>query len=330
MGKKVIALAAALAISCVALTGCDNTPPEIIGLEEESIEVMCGTDFNLNDYVLENVQGVSDETDDGVKEYGLADLEYKIVCDDSIYNSGTGEVDTGEFGDFNVTVSVKDEAGNESSKSFELILNPIEIQKGYYVYKQEFSDKFDLMGYASVENKSRVPLDINEIEFQYVDGDGVTVTGTDMVDYAPKYLAGSKIAYAMDTYAGTNATLRSEEDVQEIVVNVDYSRASSEDPDTLEVGEITRFNDYAYNTSHFAGEAVIANPHNKDVEYYTFLVGMYDSEDNLIGVMNSFDTTPINANSKARVIAGWLPDSLVKPDATVRMQGAASVSKFSS
>lgn len=96
----------------------------------------------------------------------------------------------------------------------------------------------------------------------------------------------------------------------------------------MEVGEITRIDNYQYDTTHFAAEAVLTNPHNRDAEYYTFLVGMYDAEDKLIAVTNSFDTTPINAGGKARVTAGWLPDSRLKPDATVRMQGAACVTKF--
>lgn len=328
MRSKIVVCGLMAALACFALTGCDNTPPEIVGLDEENVEVMCGTEFNLNDYIRDNIEGVTDETDDGTKEYGLDELDYSITCDGEIYDSETGAIDTGEFGDYNVTLSVKDEADNEASKSFTLTLNPIEVQKGFYVYKQEFSDNFDLMGYASFENKSRVPIDIDEVEFQYFDKDGVTITGTDMVDLAPKYLAGSQTGYAMDTFSGTNATLTAEDEVQEIQVNIDYSRAASEDETTLEVGEITRIDNYQYDTTHFAAEAVLTNPHNRNAEYYTFLVGMYDAEDNLIAVTNSFDTTPINAGGKARVTAGWLPDSRLKPDATVRMQGAACVTKF--
>lgn len=328
MRKKLFALVVMSVLACFALTGCDNTPPTINGLDDENVEVLCGTDFNLDDYIKENVASVSDETDDGEEEYQLSDLEYTITCDGDVYDSETGAIDTGEFGEFATTLTVKDESGNEASKSFTLTLNPLEVKKGFYIYKNEFSDSFDLMGYCSFENKSRIPVDIDEVEFQYFDKDGVTVTSNDIVAVAPKHITGKTIGYALDTYAGTNANLESEDDIQTIEIDIDYSRASSEDEDTLEVGEITKIENYQYNMSQFAAEAVLTNPYKRNVENYTFLVGMYDAENNLIGVMENFDITSINADSKAKAIAGWLPDSKVKPDATVRMRGAACVLEF--
>lgn len=329
MKRKVIVCGMILALMCFVLTGCDNTPPTINGLDEQNVEIECGTNFNLNDYIFENVSGITDETDDGTKEYNLTDLEYVITCEGDIYNNETGVINTGEFGDFPVTLQVKDEAGNETTKTFTLKLNPIKIEKGFYVYKQEFSDRLDLLGYASFENKSEVPIDIDWVEFQYLDKDGVTITGTDIVDFAPRHLSGSKLGYAMDTYAGANANLKSEDEIQNVRVNIKYGRATTEDETTLEVEEITRINNYQFDTTGFGAEALISNPYERNAKYYIFLVGMYDANGKLIAVTNSFDTTPINAGSKARVIAGWLPNSRTIPDATVQMKGAAYITSFS-
>ncbi len=326
MRSKVTVLVAFVILGCFALTGCDTTPPVLNGLEGENVEIECGTDFNLTDYVSANL-AISDETDDGVVDYQLNDLEYTISCSGDVYDTESGAVDTGEIGVYEVVVTVKDESNNESQTSFAFSLNPLIIEKDFYVYK-EYDDRFAAMGFCSFENRSRVTLDVSKVEFQYIDKDGVTIGGTDMVDYAPQYLAGATTGYALDNYGTRQVTLATEDAIQEIIVNVDYSRASSEGDTTLEVGDITRIDDYQYNQSHFAGEAIISNPFDKNVEYYEFLVGMYDANGQLIGVMDSIDNTPINANSKTRVTASWLPESSTRPDATASMKGAACVRSF--
>lgn len=78
----------------------------------------------------------------------------------------------------------------------------------------------------------------------------------------------------------------------------------------------------------FAGMTVITNPYDKDIEYFNLLAGMYDAEGNLIGVMDSMDTNGINAMSKARATASWLPDSREVPDKVESLKASARVTLF--
>lgn len=66
----------------------------------------------------------------------------------------------------------------------------------------------------------------------------------------------------------------------------------------------------------------------KDIEYFDLLVGMYDSEGKLIGVMDSMSADGINANSKAKVTASWLPDSREIPDMVKALKASARVTSF--
>ncbi len=320
--KKTLVLCFASVIACFVLMGCDTKPPTVEGLDKKHVEVMCGTDFNLDNYIADNVV-ITDETDDGVAEYQLNELEYAVSCDEYIYDSETGSVNTGEFGNYDVELTVKDKANNEAKIAFTLFLNPLEIQKGFYVYKNSFAENFELLGYCSIENRSNVPININEIEFQYFDGNGIRVAGTDTVVYAPKFLAESKINYGLDTYSGFVTPVTREDEVAEIRVNVDYTRAVVGDKDALDVGEVTRSG-----SGRFAPEAIVENPYDKKAEYVIFLVGMYDADDNLIAVTRNYSTDSIDPKSKAKLVAGWLPDSMAKPDATVRMRGTACSNRF--
>ena len=55
---------------------------------------------------------------------------------------------------------------------------------------------------------------------------------------------------------------------------------------------------------------------------------MYDSDGKLIGVMNSMGADGINANSKARGTAAWLPDSREIPDKVETLKASARVTLF--
>lgn len=85
---------------CFGLTGCDREAPAISGIDS-AVELDCGTDFNLKSYLIENVK-ITDETDDGIVNYNLSELEYTITCDRTAYNAETGELNTEKFGNYNV------------------------------------------------------------------------------------------------------------------------------------------------------------------------------------------------------------------------------------
>ena len=55
--------------------------------------------------------------------------EYYTECDEKVYDSISGKVDTCYSGEFPVKLSAKDEAGNEGSLDFVLKLNPVHVTK---------------------------------------------------------------------------------------------------------------------------------------------------------------------------------------------------------
>lgn len=100
----------------------DKTNPKIEGLESGSvIEVQCGTQFNLNEYLKDKIS-ISDDVTVDLKEY-------YTECDEKVYDSISGKVDTCYSGEFPVKLSAKDEAGNEGSLDFVLKLNPVHVTK---------------------------------------------------------------------------------------------------------------------------------------------------------------------------------------------------------
>ena len=65
MKKSVVILMLMMAV--FMMTACDTKKPVLKGIGK-TVEVQCGTKFNLDDYLNENLK-IKDETDDGMKEY---------------------------------------------------------------------------------------------------------------------------------------------------------------------------------------------------------------------------------------------------------------------
>lgn len=157
-----------LAFSCLLLGGCgDNTAPTIEGVKE-NVNIQCGTDFNLTDYVSDKIK---------IKDDSGEDPEVTIDCDKKIYDNKIGKINTSVDGEYKVKISAKDAAGNTADKEFTLKLNPIHITKknktpivydGKYakIQLKEFSHG-DVNGYqayhivSEVENKTDEALSIN-------------------------------------------------------------------------------------------------------------------------------------------------------------------------
>lgn len=96
----------------------DTTPPTLTGIDEV-VPVDCGTSFNLDEYVKENLTITDDVTKD--------DMDISITCDEKVYERTTGKINTSKFGEFEVTVSASDEAENKGELVFTLQLNPIHV-----------------------------------------------------------------------------------------------------------------------------------------------------------------------------------------------------------
>ena len=122
--KALLCIGIALVI-CVGLTGCDREAPVIIGIDSV-IELNCGIKFNLEDYLNENAD-ITDETDDGPIQYKLSELEHTIKCNEDVYNVETGEFNTGQSGNYDVELSVKDKSNNNTTFAFTINLNPLHM-----------------------------------------------------------------------------------------------------------------------------------------------------------------------------------------------------------
>lgn len=292
---------------------------------EEIVEMDCGAIFNVNDYFSENIKitNLAESV-----EYKLDDFDYTISCDETIYNSASGKLDTGKFGEYNAALTINSKSFENNTVSFSIKLNPLAIEKGYYVYKNEFASNYEYLGFCEYKNTSVEDLAVTSIEFQFFDKDGVMVGSSDMPDYSREYVASGESGYALDTFASSSSSISSVDEIADVKVNIEFEKPDEADGTSLEVGDMEITNDYEYNVSGFAGITVITNPYDKDIEYYDLLAGMYDSEGNLIGVMDSMNTDGINANSKARATASWLPDSREIPDRVKTLKASARVTSF--
>ena len=150
------------------LVGCgDEVPPMIEGVED-TVDIQCGTDFNLTDYVSEKIE---------IKDDSGKDPEITIECDEKVYEKETGKIDTSKYGEFPVKITAKDAADNTTEKEFTLNLNPIHVTKDNktpVVYDGEYAkiqlkefrhgDVYGEQGYfikSEVENKTDETLSIN-------------------------------------------------------------------------------------------------------------------------------------------------------------------------
>lgn len=303
------------------MTGCDTKEPVLKGIAK-TVEVQCGTKFNLDDYLNENLK-INDETDEGNKEYKLKDLEYSIKCDDVVYNEETGYVKTDDYGTFDVKLVVKDESGNKATLEFQLFLNPVVVTKGTYTYPDDSAKgNFSVQGYCEIKNTSSQFLKLNDIRMQLIDKDGVVVYETDMPDYSTEYLSPGNSCYVMDDFAGWNVELNHEDDIADIAVDFNYSRDKTENDTTLEVDKM----EVRSTAERYEATAIVTNPYDKGVDYYMILAGMYDKEGKLIGIMKSYgDTTSLNPKGKGKAVLRWYAESMAIPDKTKDVKGQARV-----
>lgn len=120
----ILAIAAVLAAAGFAYYQVtkDVEPPVISGIEkDQTVDVTCGTDFNLKEYLKETIK-ISDEKDGEISAYD-------IELDEKVYNAETGDVDTRQAGTFDATIKTMDKAENAATTPFKLSLNPVHVTK---------------------------------------------------------------------------------------------------------------------------------------------------------------------------------------------------------
>lgn len=293
---------------------------------EEQIVIDCGTLFNIKDYLCENIKITN--ADKSV-EYKLDDFDYTIECSETVYNAASGKIDTSKAGEYEVALTINSESFENNKFNFKIKLNPLVIDKDFYVYKSEISSSgYEYLGYCEYKNTSVENLSITGIEFQFYDKDGIMISSSDLVDFSRDYLASGESGYSLDTFASGNSSVSSEDEIDNVKVNIIYEITKDADSTSLQVDDMKIKNDYDYNVSGFAGTTIITNPYDKKVEYYSILAGMYDEDGKLIGVMDSMDYNPINAQSKSRSTVSWLPDSRKIPDKVKTLKASARVKSF--
>ena len=261
-----------------------------------------------------------------MKEYKLKDLEYTIKCDEEIYNEETGDVKTDDHGTFDVKLAVKDESRNKATLEFQLLLNPVEVTKGTYTYPDDSAKgKFGVQGYCEIKNTSSQFLKLSDICMQLIDKEGVVAYKTDMPAYSTEYLSSGDSCYVMDELGGWDIEFNHEDDIADIVIVFDYSRDKKENDTTLEVGKMeAKTTDIGYEAT-----ATVTNPYSKGVDSYEILAGLYDKDNQLIGVMRTYgDTTSLNPKGKGKVVLSWYADSMAIPDKTKEVRGHARVVTF--
>lgn len=147
----------------------DKTAPSITGLEEK-IDITCGTEFNLNDYIAKTIK-IEDNVTEDIKDYSISS--------DEIYDRGSGTVSTMENGEHEVIVTAKDEADNKGESKFILSINPVIVSKDNpnpVIYDGEYAtiklksfkhgeiyEYSDMIGYYAkfdVENKCDKPIEV--------------------------------------------------------------------------------------------------------------------------------------------------------------------------
>ena len=118
----------------------DKQAPVISGIKD-SLEVTCGTEFNIKEYLDKNIK-IEDNVSKDIKDY-------EIKCDSDLYVKESGKVKTGAAEDLVFTISVTDEAENKAEKELTVSLKPIHVTKENkrpVIYDGEFA-KITLSGF---------------------------------------------------------------------------------------------------------------------------------------------------------------------------------------
>ena len=163
-----------IAFTLIIFTACDETAPTISGVDEK-VSIQCGTEFNLNDYLNENLK-ISDDKDTG-------EISYEIDCDESIYERETGKIDTLKDGEFPVNIIATDKAGNASEYKFTLSLEPIHI---------------------STENMTPIVYDGEYAKVQLLNAAHGYIDGTNQYEF--EFEVENRTDELMDVYFGSSAT----------------------------------------------------------------------------------------------------------------------------
>ena len=107
----------------------DTTAPKISGIKpNEKISITCGTEFNLKEYLDDNIK-ITDDVSGEIKEYDISVIKDVVddVTEKSLYNPASGEITTIVDGMLEFEISAKDSAGNEAVVKMGIELLPVHL-----------------------------------------------------------------------------------------------------------------------------------------------------------------------------------------------------------
>lgn len=298
MKKKRLLFVLIAITMCLSLSSCDRSKPEISGIKK-TVTVVCGEDFNLEDYLNENAV-INDTLEDDVeKTYTLDQLEHTIKCDESIYNSETGDVDTSDLGNYEVELKVADEAGNKTKVQFKLNLYPFEIKRGFYCVSG------GLNGFCSFENKSKTYLKVNSLYYSYYDNDDVLLYDREWEteiwsSEVTRYLKPGETGFSICNT--DDVAVNNRNDVSKFSIKIDYAEATEDDENlTLSVGPVKTKTYRDIMGGGITFDTYITNTLEHAITGYTMLMGMYNKDNDLIGVYQDMDSARIKPSEKKKV-----------------------------
>lgn len=107
----------------------DTTAPKISGIKpNEKISITCGTEFNLKEYLDDNIK-ITDDVSGEIKEYDIRVIKdvVDVVTGKSVYNSASGEITTIVDSVLEFEISAKDSAENEAVVKISIELLPVHL-----------------------------------------------------------------------------------------------------------------------------------------------------------------------------------------------------------
>lgn len=159
---------------CILLVGCgkndqdtslfkkDQIAPVLSGIDSV-VEIDCGDEMNIFDYVAENLK-ISDDTSEEIVEYSLSELEHEITCAELNFDSTNGTVDTSKTGNYYINISVKDLDGNEGTYTYTLYIKPLIVTADFEeLIEMDCGTPFNALDY--IKDKTKITNQSGEKEY---------------------------------------------------------------------------------------------------------------------------------------------------------------------
>ncbi len=199
-------------------------------------------------------------------------------------------------------------------------------QQKYYVYDDGVSG-YAIAAFCEIKNTGNIPVGINSVTVQYEKADGTSLGDNGYPEFAPLVLEPGEIGFVVSNEMAGMYTINAPEDVAKMNVSIDYG-AAKDKQNVLNVSN-EQIVDTPFNPTQKGVSCTVNNPGEKDTEYFTLLVGMYDASGNLIGVTFNSDMPTISAGGDTICKSdGWLMSDASIWDKVASLKGVAYVTSY--